>query len=894
RCRRCCECSTDTARAAPPTSPTGAWRGVPITTACIATIRPLLAWRTSLRGRLSCSWRTVTVIVVPILRHPVPENASPEQLRESVSPTAWANLCFLEIEIQQMLTLLANGSSTSAYSFAMHDTADPEQPIQVLGPESLRVESGTLYPYVLPGPVVPYPKHIEPFPEDLLGRKYEAQCRFEGPYPKWDLVYAPMLLGLLVLLVAVLLSTMIAVLAWKKRNLEEAMKEIQLCTAILERSPRGRGGLQLQERQHADLVDARACAGETIDLINQVLDLAKLQAASSLPLSPPLPLASYTGMIEELLESRLEEWQVADLRDARACVGMIEELLECSLEEWQVADLQDARACAEELLDSQLEEWQVADLRDARACAGETVEIINRVLDLAKLQAGWLQLETLPCCLRRIVREATTSAMNSTATGHIAIRLWCISPQHSEASASKRPPPSADAATTGTTQASSSEPPPASSAWHQLGACVRRFPPTCLLCLPRRRPPSQEWSVFESTQKQTHPPPTWLLCLPQHRPATQGGPVGNGARQECGKACSRDDVGNAGERQDGDGRLEGEVREWVEGACAAREEGEWLVVVACEDTGGGIPPEELRWVLDPHGLAGHSSHDMHGNGQNKVMERVRSRGRADPWKGLGRSASLQRDRKAAAGPRWTPYPVRFLLSTSLVAEMGGDMAVLSDASTGTTILLALPLGGGEGSSSSGSWEGSGKETGELGGAGEQRVGREGGSQGGNAGPASAATILPHAAAAAAAAQPDSQQRQTAGARALVHARTFPQAEMDRAAASGECGKGAGEAEELVRAILAGRGVAVVDDNAVNRMVVRRTLQGYGAHVLLLPSGEEALQALSSAFSSPTPSSPIHVLHSAPEAPHKALSSATPSPPIHLLLLDLHMPPGIDG
>ncbi|GJP41168.1 hypothetical protein CLOM_g845 [Closterium sp. NIES-68] len=46
-----------------------------------------------------------------------------------------------------------------------------------------------------------------------------------------------------------------------------------------------------------------------------------------------------------------------------------------------------------------------------------------------------------------------------------------------------------------------------------------------------------------------------------------------------------------------------------------------------------------------------------------------------------------------------------------------------------------------------------------------------------------------------------------------------------------------------------------------------TLQGYGAHVLLLCSGEDALHALS------TPS---------------------PSSPTHLLLLDLHMPPGIDG
>ncbi|CAI7922071.1 unnamed protein product, partial [Closterium sp. NIES-54] len=195
------------------------------------------------------------------------------------------------------------------------------------------------------------------------------------------------------------------------------------------------------------------------------------------------------------------------------------------------------------------------------------------------------------------------------------------------------------------------------------------------------------------------------------------------------------------------------------------------------------------------------------------------------------------------------------LLTLKVAEMRGGMAVLSHASTGTTILLALPLGGGEDASSSrgAGQEESGEEFDESEEAGEERVGRESGLQGGMEGPAGAA------------AQPTSPpKRPAAGARALVRVRTCPQAEMERAGMGRE---GVEEAEQVVRGVVAGRGVAVVDDNVVNRMVARRRLQGYGAHVLLLYSGEEALQAL---------------------------SSATPSPPIHLLLLDLHMPPGIDG
>ncbi|CAI7930509.1 unnamed protein product [Closterium sp. NIES-54] len=415
----------------------------------------------------------------------------------------------------------------------------------------------------------------------------------------------------------------------------------------------------------------------------------------------------------------------------------------------------------EELLDSSLQERQHADLVDARACAGETIDLINRVLDLAKLQAGKLQLETLPCYLRRIVREAAevgaptvtgkesasdfhvdesvpetligdpsrllqvmaelvgecsqlfpaASAVNNTATGNIATSLWCIPPQHS----ATRPPPLE-------TQASS-EPPPASSAWLKLDSCVRRFPP-----------------------------PPCLLCLPVCRPVSKRGPVGNGVRRECGGACGRDDVCSVVERRGGDGRLEEEVREWVEGACKAREEGEWMVVVACEDMGGGIPPEEMRWVLDPHGLAGHSPHDMHGNGQHKAMVST------------AETAWGVRDTSGGIPPkelrRW--YPTR----GAAVAEMRGDMAVLSDASTCTTILLALPMGGGE----SGSWEGSGKEPGDSGGAGKERVGREARSHGGTEGPASgaAASVLPHAATAAA--QPASRERQAAGCQAVSGSR----------------------------------------------------------------------------------------------------------------------------
>ncbi|CAI5462568.1 unnamed protein product [Closterium sp. Yama58-4] len=845
--------------------------------------------------------RVGTVLMVPIRRHPVPPDASPEQQRESVS-TVWAGFYFLEEDLHYLLALLHNGTGPP-YSLAMYDTTDPLQPIQVVGPEPLRVQNGSFYPYVLPGPVVPHPKHVEPFPEDLLGRKYEAHCRFEGAYPKWELVYAPMLLGLLVLLVAMLLSAVIAVLAWKQRQMAEAVAEMQVCTAALEKAERSKS--------------------ETVANTSHELRT---------------PIVGMIGMIEELLESRLEE-------------------------------------------------WQVADLRVARACAGETVELINRVLDLAKLQAGRLQLETLPCCLRRIVRDATAlaasdahtkeshvtchvdesvpavlmgdptrllqvigeltaHAIGNTTGGHVTFHVGCIPP-----------PPPLPASTNcfdlhGPSNTSPATQPPsnpgASSTWHQLAACVRRFPPpTALACLPRiqaGRPGGRAKSRGGEEQRQMG-----LIerCCRRVAAATGMGAAGRGA---AGRGEYEGSSGRGGEEAHGGaGRLEEEVREWVEEACRARAEGEWMVVVVCEDTGGGIPPEEMRWVLDPHGDSHHAAHISHAPPAAAAADAADARGDGDNQNGQGvkqgsffpfslirrpkrraTTTALTHEQKAAARPRWTPYPVRFLLSTALVAEMRGDMAVLSDAATGTAILLALPLGGGEDVDSSGDGEWDEEEGGgERDGCGSGCEGeREEFASGAKPGMPQQASVqqqqqrasrthshlkpqasvsdaledageatgeLPAVAAQAAAKEEEpipvvvKAVRRTARSHSLpkphFHTEGLGDAEAPvPAVVSGRQTRrahslprmhgqmeGAEEAEVLVRAAVAGWSVAVVDDNAVNRMVARRTLQGYGAHVLLLPSGEDALQALSSAFSSPTA-----------------------SPSIHLLLLDLHMPPGIDG
>ncbi|CAI5466231.1 unnamed protein product, partial [Closterium sp. Yama58-4] len=177
------------------------------------------------------------VFIIPIFRHPLPASASVQQIRDSIS-IAWAGVVHLEMRARDILHMLENGSTT--YSFAMYDTTEAGVLKHIYGPEKPRLESGSAFPFVLPTPMIAPPEHVEPFPENMMGRTFEAHCGFQVPPPTWDLVYAPMLLGLLVLLVAVLLSTVIAVLAWKRRNIEADVKEIQICTAILERAERSK------------------------------------------------------------------------------------------------------------------------------------------------------------------------------------------------------------------------------------------------------------------------------------------------------------------------------------------------------------------------------------------------------------------------------------------------------------------------------------------------------------------------------------------------------------------------------------------------------------------------------------------------------------------------------
>ncbi|CAI5513296.1 unnamed protein product [Closterium sp. Naga37s-1] len=227
--------------------------------------------------------------------------------------------------------------NSTAMSFTMYDITNASNPLMVFGDsqpatgsnpiypmvlptpiplgDKPATGSNPIYPMVLPAPIPPGDKVVQPFPDDFIGRRYEGHCRYRHPPPVWGTLFAPMLLGLLVLLVAVLLTFIIVSLARKKARIRQQMAEVEEYTLALEQAERSKSEFvanlshelrtpitgmlgmmdwllesSLSEWQHRDLLDAKMCAVEAIGLLNSVLDLAKLQAnrlvLEAFPFSP--------------------------------------------------------------------------------------------------------------------------------------------------------------------------------------------------------------------------------------------------------------------------------------------------------------------------------------------------------------------------------------------------------------------------------------------------------------------------------------------------------------------------------------------------------------------------------------------------------------------------------
>ncbi|CAI5498235.1 unnamed protein product [Closterium sp. Naga37s-1] len=254
---------------------------------------------------------------IPVIRTPLPPHPSLEQGLESISG-AIAGAIDTETLISHALMDVLN-YATNKYSFDLYDATDEEAPVLMFGANVSKNFTDLPMKWITPTQVQPGYKVVQPFPETFRLRNLQAHCRFLDSGSAWRLVWAPVLVAVLVAVVAVLLTLIVVFLARKQAAISRAVREVELCTAVLERAQRSKS--------------------ETVANLSHELRT---------------PIVGMLGMMEALLESELEGGQHRDLTTAKEC---------------------------------------------AAAIVGQ----LNSVLDLAKLHAGRLSLETLPLSLRHCV-----------------------------------------------------------------------------------------------------------------------------------------------------------------------------------------------------------------------------------------------------------------------------------------------------------------------------------------------------------------------------------------------------------------------------------------------------------------------------------------------------------
>ncbi|CAI6001588.1 unnamed protein product, partial [Closterium sp. NIES-65] len=278
-------------------------------------------------------------------------------------------------------------NDSDIFSLQLFDITEPAHPVPLNAPNGSSQQPPNLL-FTSPNPAFPSLNYsvVEPFPEPVVGRHIQAYCSHLVPGSTWALLYAPLLLALLVLLVSALLSVIILVLRRKGAAIRAEMSAAEEYTLLLERAERAKS-------------ESIACLSHDLR-------------------------TPFNGML-----------------------GMMDELL-----------------------DTQLEEWQMRDVVDARVYAASVIGLLSTILDLAKLQADMLELDSVPFSLHQcletaarslftdaqdrhleffchvdpsvpdiligdptrvtqVMRELMGHAIKSTLSGHAAFHIWCL-PTH--------------------------------------------------------------------------------------------------------------------------------------------------------------------------------------------------------------------------------------------------------------------------------------------------------------------------------------------------------------------------------------------------------------------------------------------------------------------------------
>ncbi|CAI5488163.1 unnamed protein product [Closterium sp. Naga37s-1] len=323
----------------------------------------------------------------------------------------------------------------------------------------IRKGSGILSAFLDPATIPPGDKEVQPFPEPFCSRTFEVHCRFLDSGSAWRLVWAPVLVAVLVALVALLLTLIVVFLARKQAAISCAVREVELCTAVLERAQRSKSHT-VANLSHELRTPIVGMLGMMEALLESEMQGPQQLSNSVLCLPLPCPTPNQPHLTHDGGATGERPAGGATALNFLICLP-----LHCPNHPHLTSS--SPQGMMEALLESELQGGQHRDLAVAKECAAAIVGQLNSVLDLAKLHAGRLSLETLPLSLHhcvdmvardllpeackrgvhmvcqvdcsvpevllgdplrlaQVVRELISHAIRTTISGHVAFRVLCI------------------------------------------------------------------------------------------------------------------------------------------------------------------------------------------------------------------------------------------------------------------------------------------------------------------------------------------------------------------------------------------------------------------------------------------------------------------------------------
>ncbi|GJP78601.1 hypothetical protein CLOP_g8885 [Closterium sp. NIES-67] len=260
-------------------------------------------------------------VVFPLLQLPLPASPSQQQQQQQKQQQkqqqqqgavvgAVATTINLTAVFQSVLAEIFYSASTGTdRTFEFYDTTDPSAPLMLAGPTPLLFQP---QPNHSVAPLLPVPPSVlRPWEKKAVvnltlpaagPRSYQVWCRFTQPPSQWVEYWMPILFSLLVLA----LTALVAAVAWlQRRQYEQSRQAAAEADGLREeaegaerskscfvasmthelRTPMiGIIGMldvlsdsHLSKSQHSDLSTARSSALKVLKLVNQVLDLSKLE-----------------------------------------------------------------------------------------------------------------------------------------------------------------------------------------------------------------------------------------------------------------------------------------------------------------------------------------------------------------------------------------------------------------------------------------------------------------------------------------------------------------------------------------------------------------------------------------------------------------------------------------